>query len=453
MSKNSLNLVLHICSALFFIATAYLVLNGFSVLMMSSTLLYLVMMYSMTNVRISLQRLDFITLLCTVLMTIRYYLYPFVFCMLMGNQFFELSESGMSLVVFLLEEFFTFVVMNKALSGINCGKYDNLSINASKSSSWLIILLCGLSIVIFRAYPSVAFNYQFIFGLDIIVMQGSEFQSFAESLGYVVIDSTRLLLPLVVINHCYRKYEKHPQSQLILYSFLACLLPMLIIKNMNRGSSLFTGIIYLWLVIRLYGWRQTKKYTLGTLLGFYSLLSVVSAVKHAMGIERAGWGLPYVYDMLQSYTLGIESIRYGLVTNIKNENLSSLGVFFNDIFGSLPILNRYADLSMRYTSLFNEVYYANDIYNKNDAIAPIITNLMYVFGLLGALIPAGIIYIAIKIYKKIYKCKTINAAFIYLYCGLVLQAGSTGSLSATIATLVWVVFPLYCIIKFMDKTN
>lgn len=457
--KKTINLSLSILMFICIIATVWLMINGYDITMMFSPVIFIGLIAIMSNIKNSLARGDFITVYIIGFMALRYIPYPFFFCILKANSFYTERYAYLATLLFIIEEIVVLFVVNYGLRRIY--RYNKFDIDTSqsddsytKTNSWLILILLILSILVYYAFPAVAVNYQFIWSVNVSAAAGSDFSSIFESFGYVIIDSTRLLLPLFVINACYRKNLNNGGSNntYVFISFLACLLPMLLIKNMNRGSSFNTCLVYIWLVISLYGWKRCKKYTLLVIAGAIGLLAAVSAVKHAMGLSNSGFSLPYIYDMLESYTLGLESMRIGLVTNDTFSQMNPFYVLFNDIFSSVPILNRYADLSQRYTSLFNSIYYWG-LYNKKDALAPLLTNMLFVFGPFGILVSFYLVSKAIKVYFKALEADSINMAFVLVYLSVVLEAGRVGSLSATVATLIWVVFPLFVFVKILDKSR
>lgn len=432
-----------------FIATLFLALSGYNLTLMIASYIYVLLLLRLKNIKRSILRADFLTVFVAFYSTIRYYIYPFFFCIEASEVFYQKPFALESTFLFIVEEITILIAVNAGLKSLI--KNTSLQLTPSNSKVWIIVLMAFVSIFVMNYYPTVGMNYQFIWNLNIASVEGADFGTLIESLCYVLIDATRLLLPLVIINNCLRRYRINKEDKFIFFSFLACMIPMLLIKNMNRGSSFFTSLIYLWIVVQLYGWKKSGKFTIETIGGIGFLLAVVSLVKHASGIENEGYTSGYFYTMLQSYTLGIESIRIGLETNYAYSNINPFFVLYNDIVGSFPILNKYTIMTMRYTTLYNEMYYAGTT-NKNDCIAPLITNLIYCFGYIAVLLPAVFYRIAVGLYKKVFTAKSINTVFLLVYTSIVLSS-STGSLSATVATLVWIVMPLAVIVKLMDKIN
>lgn len=429
------------------IATVLLTVLGHNPILMVATLVYIFVLLLSKNIKNSIIRADFVTIYIVITTGIRYLIYPFFFTIEASDSFYSKPFAIESTFVFLIEEITILLATAWGLKSLR--RYKRVNLNVSNTKGWFIVLMLISSLFLMNYFPTVGENYQFIWNLNVSSIAGTDFGSIAESLSYVLIDATRLLLPLVLINSCYKSYVKYRNNQYIFLSFAACLLPMLLIKNMNRGTSLFTSLIYLWIVVQLFGWKKSKRYAIEAVGGIFFLLAVVSLVKHAMGIENEGYTSEYFYTMLQSYSLGIESVRTGLVTNDTFSNINPFIILFNDIVGSLPILNKYTVMTMRYTTLYNEMYY-DGVVNKNDCIAPMVTNLIYCFGYIGVLAPAFLYRIAIAVYKKIYNAKTINSAFLFVYTSVIL-ASTTGALSTTVATLVWVALPLSVVIKLIDS--
>ena len=383
-------------------------------------------------------------------MFFRYIIYPLLFSVLMPAVVYD-SYMGSAIQLFLIEEVISILAINYYL-----GKYsivsDNQALKAGATNYGMIILFVLLAIIVLVVFPTVRYNYQFVFETSIDTMEGMDFGSITESLGYVVVDIARLLSPLIIINICYNKSLRSKKVRFfILLSFLACIIPMLIIKQMNRGSSFFTSLIYLWIVIRLYGWGKSRSYVLVSMSLIVGLLAVVSSVKHNSELESHGVDLEYAYDVSQSYSLGITQIRNGLITNHNNRNTSKMEVAFNDVICSFPILNQLGNPTKRYTYLYNEVVYEGMKYNTGAALAPLLTNMIFLFGPFGFVIPILFLKYALKVYFKCFKEKSVNTRFLYVYLSLVLVSGSIGSIAATIATLVWMVLPMFIVVKISNR--
>ena len=429
-------------------------LSGFNCLLMTTTVSFSILLLVSSNIKKSLCKLDFLTLYVTFYMFIRYVLYPYFFCISESNSFYELHLSYEASFLFIVEALISIVLFNKLLSGLPQRNDIGLAnVSAGQGSIKMMVLLLLASVVLYARIPSIPENYKFVWDLSIIPPEDRQLTSFIDSIAYVVIDVTRLLCPLVIISSCYKHYMKNGNGIYIFFSFLACVLPLLLIKNMNRGSSFFTSLIYVWMVCNLYGWKKSKGYAISIISVIVLLLALVSAVKHATSIEEEGASRSNVYETVQGYTLGVESIRYGLVTNESYSMSNRASVFFNDCFASLPILNRFANATQRYTDLYNTVYYASESYNKNDAIAPILTHMLFVFSVLGLFVPLIFMICSVKCYKKALKANSLNLVFIFCYMAVVLDAGRVGSFSATLATLIWSILPLALVVRLSSKKS
>jgi hypothetical protein len=284
-------------------------------------------------------------------------------------------------------------------------------------------------------------------------MKETDFTSSIESLGYVVVDISRLLVPLTIINICYDKYTQNAERRSYIFiSLLAALIPMLIIKQMSRGSSFYTCLIYIWLVIRLFGWKEAKKYTWITFGTAVSLLIVVSLVKHGSAISSQGYTISYAYDVAQSYSIGIGQLRNGLLTNANYSNINRFEVAFNDIMCSFPILNRLGNPNLRYSALYNATVYIGR-YNSNAALAPLLTNMIFTLGIFGIIVPVVFLYYSIKFYYRSFTKKSINKQFVFVYISLLLESGRTGSFSATLSKAFWVVIPLLLVVNILERVR
>jgi hypothetical protein len=90
-------------------------------------------------------------------------------------------------------------------------------------------------------------------------------------------------------------------------------------------------------------------------------------------------------------------------------------------------------------------------YNTGAALAPLLTNMIFLFGPFGFIIPILFLKYALKVYFKCFKEKSVNTRFLYVYLSLVLVSGSIGSIAATIATLVWMVLPMFLVVKISNR--
>ena len=421
-------------------------------LLLISPLVFSVLLLITKNIRKSVLRGDFLTVYMVVVAIIRYYAYPLLFSALFADSFYRLEYSKSATLVFIIEGMFMIIALDYFL--LKRPYTDALTIQDNvykKNHYWIIILVSIVALIVILRLPSVRYNYQFVWNTSVDSASGTDFNTLVESLGYVFVDVARLLLPLVIINRCINSAQKKGSKRIYLvFSMLASIIPMLVIKNLNRGSSFFTSLLYLWVVIRYFGWKKSKNYAIFSLLGVVALLLIVSAVKHAMGLSSQGFTVAYIYDVIQSYVLGVESIRTGLLTNAIYASTNRASVLFNDVFSSIPILNRLADFDNRYTVLYNSVQYLG-VYNKNDAIAPLITHMFYFFGPIGFFIPILFIKMSIHFLRKSINSRTTNEAFIYAYVALILESGHSGSFTATMSSIIWVVLPLYATLCLMRK--
>lgn len=401
----------------------------------------------------SLVRFDFITVYIVFRMFIRYYIYPLLFCMVEDKGFFLYEKSTFAILLYIFEEMITLVALDFFLSKI---PYHFLVENQEQersTNSWLIVICLFLSAIVLILFPSVRQNYQFIFNASIDSMKETDFTSSIESIGYVIVDISRLLVPLTFINVCYDKYNKNGGKKIyIILSLLAAIIPMLIIKQMSRGSSFYTCLIYIWLVIKLFGWKKTKKYTWIIVGVAIFLLLVLSDVKHGSAISSQGYTLSYAYDVVQSYVIGIGQLRNGLVTNSFYDYINRLVVAYNDIICSFPIVNRFGNPNLRYSALYNSVVYLGR-YNSNAALAPLLTNMLFILGPFGIAVPIAFLFFSIKNYYLSFTKKSINKQFVLVYISVLLESGRTGSFSATVSKVLWIVIPLLLVVAILEKVR
>lgn len=420
-------------------------------LMLIPLLIFVFYILASKSIIKNILHLNFFSILAVFAFFIRYFVYPLLFCLSKNNSFFEEDYSTLAFIIFLVEEFLVITFFEFLCRKCICINSLIKRASFSNGSIWLIIILSLFSVAVLLAFPAVRYNYQFIWNVkDVSTAFGTDFSSLFESIGYVVVDATRLLLPLLFINICYKKDTFRNSATNVFVSFLACIIPMLIIKNMNRGSSFFASIIYLWIVVRVFGWKRTKYLFVSALFVLLFLLVGVSLVKHNSGISTDGFNIEYVYRNIEAYSIGIESLRFGLITNRSFDGLSRLGILFNDIVCSLPIVNRFGLLEMRYTSLFNSVVYAGS-YNSGDNLAPILTHGIYMLGIFGFLAPIIMMYFSFKTYAKAENSNSINHMFAFIYMSWVFESGRTGSFTATLSTFIWVVLPVFLFTVAMDK--
>lgn len=445
-SKTFIDVVLSIASIVSVIIMIRMILDGYNVFLMLSTLFFCLILLFSKNIKKSIAHFDLITLYIMLGMVIRYVVYPIFFCKSVPD-FFSLPYSWGTASIFILECAISLIVLERVLGKYGLPQNMSLNVSSKESGVGLIIILLSLSVIVYLGVPSISENYKFIWNLSIVPSKEKQLTSIVDSISYVLIDVTRLLVPLVIINSSYKKYLRSGSKFYLLLSFAACILPMLLIKNLNRGSSFNTSLIYVWIVTKLYGWKVSRGYVVGILTSIVLLLAVVSAVKHATALEVEGATKSYGYDVVKDYTLGVESLRCGLEANDVYSHQNKMKVLFNDVFSSFPILNRYADFNNRYNELYNNIFYKNSSFNQNDAIAPLMTHMLFIFPLLGFFIPFLFLLWAVKSYKKASKSRSLNLAFVYLYTAIILEAGRTGSLSATIAAFLWVIIPLLIIVK------
>jgi len=394
----------------------------------------------------------------------RYMFYPLVCVLASNSQFFcdEYIEKGTYLfmveMIFVLTTWY-FANRKYAKRYVSCFRAKDMSEYGKiyGKGTWLIWLMVIITIVTIPFSSEVTSNFSFIFSIDVHTASGTDFSSILYSLLYILYDTTRILVPLPIIYILYKRYCRKHKSIYIGIAFVISFFPFMIIKNLNRGSAFFVTIIYILIIIRLFGWKKSKyiAYVAGGIS--LILLSVVSSIKQGvLYYSQTTTILEKALKSLEYYSLGVKTLGYGIQTNELYNSYTifdRINVLFTDTFGNLPVINRFFSSNHAYSYLYNSVVYM-DTYNQNDCIAPLISSSLFtLYAPIGLLIPCIFTILAVKLSYKNQASNNINEIVYLSYLGYILVAAISGSYKVIISLIVWSVFPMYVVLKKINFAN
>lgn len=323
-------------------------------------------------------------LILNFIMFIRYSIA--IFCMVYGDDYLSLYYSGrtpkpescsQAILYMIVEMIFIFVTI-MLFSDKIYGKQNNTVNEFSKISINIPLFF----FLLFSSCLAMVF-YRKIIPRQILFINSDYSSTKEEMSGFfeIVFLSLKTILMGGLINNFWIKYQTTNKKKYILYVYAVLFITIMLNTSTSRINMILPFFLFIIIMMKKF---SKKEVLLLIPVGILLVLSIVSIT-----IYKSEWmfdntnkntiGAARVFmRQIQEYTSGIRPIAQGIETVEEYRESITVDTFINDIFGSIPSINKLFNKQNRINRYYNK-YIFGDISKKTSMIMPMVTISMAYF--------------------------------------------------------------------------
>ncbi len=268
----------------------------------------------------------------------------------------------------------------------------------------------------------------------------------------ILADTFKKIFIIIILIICKKGYDKRKNYFFVFIAVVALAINMALNSGGTRIHMIFALLIGVYCLNYIFGKIPTAFYVAGGLLCFISFINV-SVVKFSYAIvgeaEPIRAVVTVMFGQFQDYFAGPRLV--GQMINVKEVYGESIGIstFFNDFFGSVPIVSNYIDQTNRINYFFN--MYCN--MQNQSLIAPIL-GIGYCYCPFFPFFFMMIFeYFVIKLDYHVAATNRITYKYLFSYMGFICAMCMGYSTQNLYAQFVSGFLPMYVLFKFNDKVR
>lgn len=290
----------------------------------------------------------------------------------------EILDSSNSLSIFLIiiemiSIFFIIAFFTKLFYKNRDDDDSDVNIKIEKNHIGIVLtVFIFISFVFIVKYPENFFPKK-IFFFDGTFVGNENNADSIEAIFYIF----KTILMGILINNFLYKFQKNNKFKYILYSYITILGYVLLNTGISRLNMVLPLALFVLITNKFFKAR-------GRILLYASMIILITSIS-AITLYKSSWR--YSEDAtsfevmftaigdIQEYTSFIRPVAIGIqATGVYNRNIT-INTFFNDIFGSIPIISHYINLNDRINTYYNN--YALNYANTSQIIPMVIISKSY----------------------------------------------------------------------------
>ena len=347
----------------------------------------------------------------------------------------------------LWEELVVGVYLNNSMHKWKKTEIEITSFDVRLNTFFVPVLFCLFFVIL---HPRVFDGFNFIFYLSEDNFESRpDVQGTTFILAYYAARVIRIVFPACIIAYICRKGRnvgsKKNVDNKIEYFLCFCVLAIfyaLIIDGNSRNSLIIPGIAMLFSLMYLFPQRNKNTfYVCVILIGVAAVVSTLWKVSQGTGeVETLLYSnseLSYQTSYLEIYFAGISNMGKAVAAYQATHSLFNLDYIINDVFMTLPIFSKIADIHSTSAYMFELVW------QRDDQVIPMTGNGIIYFGyVLGPIMPILTIKLARYFEDKVQKANNIVALILCVYSTAVVSYNIFNAFTSLCMKLFFIILPL-----------